>query len=422
MVLEGGTMAATDERRLPLLPRDPPAPLEAPPAARARVPLFDNAKAFLIVFVNPIPFWSGLLAVLKAVVMPSFCLISGHLSTAELTRKRAVQLAQVFTTYVIFELLHHLNNMLSFRLAGFEFDTFPLQVFSPKEQVVTWFLLSLLLWRATLPVLVLLRAPVVCTFVLAHLALFADLGVNYQNLLAFMPYFVCGYYTPPSVWTRLAEWRTRASLAAFFCCACVTLLASSYIGGAGFDLFFERVTLTYACFNGAPPGNAPAACCSFEQLLERAIFYCASFPLIAGFLCVLPRQAGIWSVPGYMSMYVYLLHPFVLFNPFVMKALFTFFSQMYGREVNVWSPATGGGAVALMMPIALLVCVLLSTSASRALFWLLVEPPIERLFSPHRMTRPLPLGQAVSPAGSCAGSSLHASAPPARSSRPSNPL
>ena len=104
----GATVAAADD--------------DAP--MRPRVELFDNAKAVLIVCVvlyhtsvvytsadrpevrnwnaatfivcsthfvflpqNPIPFWSGLLALLKAVVMPSFCLISGYLSRAGLPRR-----------------------------------------------------------------------------------------------------------------------------------------------------------------------------------------------------------------------------------------------------------------------------------------------------------------------------------------------
>ena len=49
-----------------------------------------------------------------------------------------------------------------------------------------------------------------------------------------------------------------------------------------------------------------------REVLSRAAFYAASAPLILGFLCLMPTRAGLWSLPGYMSMYVYLLHPFVL--------------------------------------------------------------------------------------------------------------
>ena len=105
-----------------------------------------------------------------------------------------------------------------------------------------------------------------------------------------------------------------------------------------FDAFFLHVTLTYACFNGAAPADAPAVCSSLQQLGCRALFYGASFPLILGFFCVLPRKAGVWSVPGYMSMYVYLLHPHVLFNPWAMKLFFTLFSQAPPAPSHAPSP------------------------------------------------------------------------------------
>ena len=47
--------------------------------------------------------------------------------------------------------------------------------------------------------------------------------------------------------------------------------------------------------------------------------------------------------------------------------------------VNVWSPATDGTAVLLLIPIALVVCGLLSTRCARRVFWPLVEPPTDRL-------------------------------------------
>ena len=58
--------------------------------------------------------------------------------TADITRKRALGMVQLLAAYLIFQLLHHLNNALAFTLNGFDFDTFPLQVFAPKEQVRPW--------------------------------------------------------------------------------------------------------------------------------------------------------------------------------------------------------------------------------------------------------------------------------------------
>ena len=54
---------------------------------------------------------------------------------------------------------------------------------------------------------------------------------------------------------------------------------------------------------------------------------------------MLPQRPGVWTVPGLMSMYIYLLHPLLITNGLVMKLAFDALSRAYDREVNVWSPA-----------------------------------------------------------------------------------
>lgn len=366
-------------------------------AAARRVDILDNAKAVLIVCVvlyhtavvytsadrpeAPIAFWSGFLALLKPVVMPCFCLISGHVAPTEINERRARGLCQLFATYLIFQLLYYLNLMLSFRLNGFPFRTWPVQIFHPDQQAVTWFLFALLIWRLTMPLLVRTRAPITLSLVVGLAALFLDLGVNYQNVCAFYPYFVVGKRLPRSLWrTHLSRPSLRLPFAATFLVAAAAVLLYSAYGGARFQRTFGGLAFTYACFNGAPPEQRATECATFSELLRRAAFYAGSAPLIVGFLCVLPTRRGLWTVPGYMSVYVYLLHPLILFNPFVMHGTFTLLSRLYGRETTVWSPATETSAVLLLVPCALLVCAALSTPAARCLLWPLVEPPTDRLF------------------------------------------
>ena len=60
---------------------------------------------------------SGLLMLLKPVVMPGFCLISGHVSRATLLPKHTRGLYQLVATYVLFQTLLYLNDMWCFTLA-----------------------------------------------------------------------------------------------------------------------------------------------------------------------------------------------------------------------------------------------------------------------------------------------------------------
>ena len=66
-----------------------------------------------------------------------FCLISGHLSSSEIDERRARGLCQLFATYVIFQILYYVQNMLSYRLNGFPYPALPVPLFSPQGQVVT---------------------------------------------------------------------------------------------------------------------------------------------------------------------------------------------------------------------------------------------------------------------------------------------
>jgi hypothetical protein len=360
---------------------------------------------------HAIPFISGLLALMKLVVMPCFCMISGHLSPATIEDRHARGLVKVLATYLIFQGLYFAMKVVAFTLAGFGVQKLPIELFNPPQQVVTWFLLALIIWRASLPTMLRTRVPMLISLLLAHGALFADLGVNHQNVLSFWPFFVGGALVPRDAWAQLNRPDVRRPLAAsFVTCALSLALFSAYAeqrfptlttapatsmhvltttparfhryGGQHFHDAFYQLTRTYACFNGSPPdpsGVKLSECSSMRELGRRATFYVASLPLMAGFLCLMPRQSGWLTTPGHLSMYVYLLHPVLLFNPWVLKTTFDALSAHYGREVTVWSPATDGSVFFLLIPASLLACAALSTPWARMLLWPLVEPPIDWL-------------------------------------------
>ena len=102
-----------------------------------------------------------------------------------MTKRRARSLLQIFVTYVVFQVLYWLNTMLAFHMNGFDIQTVPGPL-NPDQQVVTWFLLALVCWRLVLPLLAQMRRPLTISLVVGHLAVLLDLGVNHQNVLAFL--------------------------------------------------------------------------------------------------------------------------------------------------------------------------------------------------------------------------------------------
>ena len=190
---------------------------------------------------------------MKAVVMPCFCLISGHVSPLEIDERRARRLVQLLAVFLIFQALYFLQNMLAFQLNHFPFRALPLQLFQPDQPAVTWFLLALLVWRLAMPLLRRTRSPMLLSILFGLSGLFVDLGVNYQNILAFWPYFVAGALLPRSRWELLHQPPLRTLCMLFFVACLAALLLFSAFGGATFQAVFQQLTVTYACFNGAPP-------------------------------------------------------------------------------------------------------------------------------------------------------------------------
>ena len=192
-----------------------------------------------------------------------------------------------------------------------------------------------------------MRRPLAFSLLLGLGSLSMDAGLNYQNLLSFLPYFIGGHLLPASAWDVLGRRVLRRSLAASFVGTTLSLLLFSAYGGQHFEHAFLASCVNYGCFTGALP-NTSEGCANTTQLLLRIVFYVASVPLLAGFFCVLPRRGGFWSYPGYMSMYIYLLHPLIISNPLIMRASFDWLTLAYGRKTNVWDPATAPSAVAIM--------------------------------------------------------------------------
>ena len=211
------------------------------------------------------------------------------------------------------------------------------------------------------------------------MALFIDLGVNFQNIASFFPYFIIGHRLPRTLWQDIQNRHMmRRASAAFSLSVTAAMLVFSVYGGEAFAAS-SRLGLTYACFNGAPPAEHADECGSIRELASRLAFYVASaLSSLASFVCCRPR--GRLVGPG-LHVHVRLpsapTHPL---QPLMMHFAFEFLSQFYGREVNVWSPATDSSAPWFILPVAMLVCALLSTRGTRAVFWPIVEPPIDALF------------------------------------------
>jgi len=203
-------------------------------AADSRDYAFDNTKGVLIFLVIAThargmapggekcanaPIDDLFVPLLVLVVMPGFSFISGHLSSPRLSAPRTARLLTSLAVLALFNALYLLVEKFSAIAALRISDTHDLAIPDNLTSViermadaplvpinllaarqVTWFLLSLIAWRATLPALLLLRWPLAAATLVALAAPFTAAGSasgsSLSTVFGFWPFFVAGHLLP----------------------------------------------------------------------------------------------------------------------------------------------------------------------------------------------------------------------------------
>lgn len=345
------------------------------PKPRKRVPFWDNARYACIVLVvlghaiqrliydSDIALASYL--ALYAFHMPAFAIISGYFSKSGSPTR--VQMARVITDillpYVIFELLWTLTKWLVEGQADPNLT---------KPSWTLWFLLALGIFRLVLPYLALLRWPLLWSVIIS-------VGVGYlpnvdstfslSRTLGLLPFFVLGW------WLRerdvVARFRLLDVRPWWIRAASLALL-----GAAGFaawhwiDLWKEidlRHWLFYEDAYADLGGEQWWAGGVRIALMILAVI------LSAAFFALIPRGTYWWTRFGQYTMYVFLLHSFVLY-PFRESGVLRDLDPTW-----LWLPLVTLSSVMLALALA--------TQPVRWLFRPLVEPRPQWLFRDPELAR-----------------------------------
>lgn len=280
-----------------------------------RIPLWDNARFGCIVLVvmghaiqrqtldsdNALTLY----LFIYAFHMPAFAIISGYFSKASPpgTRQMRRILSDFVIPYVIFEAIW---SLVQFLVEG-------RPVFNPTEPSWTlWFLLALAIFRLVLPYLVLLRWPLAWAVVLSvgvgYLAN-VDSTFSLSRAIGILPFFVLGWQLRQ--WNVVDRWRQLGSaiwgwraLAAAVLGAWLAVVALNVSAFRAFELRFWFFYDDSYRDLGEPVWWAG---------LLRLGLIALAVVLTAAFLALIPRRETFFSAFGQATMYVYLLHSFVLY-------------------------------------------------------------------------------------------------------------
>jgi len=285
------------------------------PSASVRVPFWDNARfvsVTLVVIGHAIQRLTAdsnnalvLYLFIYAFHMPAFAIISGYFSKASppTTRRMRKVLTDILLPYVIMETIW---TLVQFLVEG-------KQEFNPTNPSWTlWFLLALGIFRLVLPYLVLVKQPLLWALLLSVMVGYfsnVDSTFSLSRAIGILPFFVLGWQARQwGLFERMLDlgrsiWAWRAGAVAVLGAWLVVVIV-------GIDQWRE-IDLRFWFFYDD----------SYQVLGEgewwagfvRLGLIALAVLLSAAFFLLLPRSMTWITGMGQATMYVYLLHSFILY-------------------------------------------------------------------------------------------------------------
>lgn len=336
--------------------------------ARRRVPFWDNARFVCIVLVvlghatQRLTYDSDIAYALYLTVyafhMPAFAIISGYFSRAgsPSPRRMARVITDILVPYVIFEGLWALTQWLVQGRADPNLTT---------PSWTLWFLLALGIFRLVLPYLALLRWPLVWTIVISlSTGYLTNIGATFSlaRTLGLLPFFTLGWWLSEH---RAVErlrllrrpwWLVAAALAAF-----------AAAGWAAWSFVDDWRAMRLASWLFYDDSYADIGATQWWAGAVRLALIAVALVLSASLFVLVPRGGRWWTHLGRYTMYVYLLHSFVLY-PFRESGVLRDLDPTW-----LWLP--------IVVVASILIAIGLATKPVRWLFRPLIEPRPSWLFA-----------------------------------------
>ena len=345
---------------------------------KPRVPFWDNARFACIVLVvmghgiQRITYDSDAALVvylwIYAFHMPAFAIVSGYFTKSAPPNAR--QMKRVITDIILpYVIMESIWTLVQFLVEG-------KRELNPTQPSWTlWFLLALGIFRLVLPYLALLRWPLFWSIVIS-------VGVGYLNnvdstfslarTLGILPYFVLGWQLHR--WKIIDRWRLVERQTWLIRGAAILFMLAWVAVLVIFIDLWRKIDLRYWFFYDQSYSGLGG-----DQIWSggvRLALIVLAVLLSAAFFVLLPRRQTWMTTLGQYTMYVYLLHSFVLY-PLRETGV------LRGEEYpELWLVG--------MLIFAVLISIALSSRPVRRLFRPLVEPKPKWIFADHKDAAPGP--------------------------------
>lgn len=347
---------------------------QATPSKRRRVPLWDNARWIAITLVV---IGHGILPLIGesdsaysvylfiySFHVAVFVTVSGYFAKSGPPNARSIRqtLTDIVFPFFIFETIWTVIRWILGGEFALDFTT---------ASWTLWFLIALAVWRVVLPYLVMLRYPLLIAIAISIGAGYTetiDSTLALSRTLGMLPFFVFGWklrqWQVTGRWLDLSPavaWRWRAGAILLFGTTLAIMPAAIETWR---DLKLRRFMLYDESYEAIGYDEPWSGAIRLGLLLFAML-------LAVAFLVLMPRGAHWFTPFGTATMYIYLLHTFVLF-PF--------------RETEMLAGDQPFWVLPAMMLFCVAISIVLSLKPVRRAFRPLVEPKARWLFRPEPST------------------------------------
>jgi fucose 4-O-acetylase-like acetyltransferase len=341
--------------------------LALPATRKRRVPVWDTARfacVTLVVIGHGIQRLTAdsdtalvVYLFIYAFHMPAFAIISGHFSKASPPSSRQMKklITDIVLPYAIMETIWDVVQYLA------EGST---SINPTTPHWTLWFLLALGIFRLILPYLVLLRYPLLwATAFSIGVGYLSNVGGTFSlaRAIGILPFFVLGWQLRQ--WNLVEKWHMLDKQAWWIRGVAVAIFAAWGATLVMFLDFWKSIDVHWFFYDDSYDGLGQA---TWWSGLARLGIILLAVLLSAAFFVLLPRRETWVTGFGQSTMYVYLLHSFILYPI---------------RETGILGDEHASDVWLLSM---ILCCIAISIALSspivRKLFHFVIEPRPKWLF------------------------------------------
>ncbi|MGE5329622.1 MAG: acyltransferase family protein [Deltaproteobacteria bacterium] len=273
--------------------------------AKERDYYFDNVKFLLILLVVIGHTIEPLIKAdlnLKAIYifiytfhMPLFILISGYFSKNIGADKYFIKnVRKILVPYIIFQILY------------FFFFRFGMNNIQTKFSLLTpywimWFMFSMFIWKSILPYFVKIKYPLLVSVIIAVIAGYIpQIGyfLSLSRTITFFPFFLLGYYLKKPDIEKLNTLNKKIISIIILVCGLIVI-------------YYFSQSIYYGWLYGCTSYASLKASQWYAGLYRLGIFLAAAIFSFA-VLTLVPRKKTVFSEMGMRTIYLYLLHGFVV--------------------------------------------------------------------------------------------------------------